>query len=125
MEKNKVKVIIANTEYTLVTEEEPEYVQRVAILVDKKVSEITACNPHLSTAMSAMLTAINLADDLLKNDASADNLRGSVAEYSKKIGRLEAEASEKDAKIEKLEKEIGELKLEKAKRDSAHGGSKH
>lgn len=125
MEKNKVKVIIANTEYTLVTEEAPEYVQRVAILVDRKISEITTSNPHLSTAMSAMLTAINLADDFLKNDASADNLRGNVAEYSKKIGELEARLSEKAARIAELEKEIEKLKLESSRSTSAHGGNRH
>lgn len=115
MEKNRVKVIISNTEYTLVTSETPEYVQRVAIFVDKKISEITQNNPHLSTAMSAMLTAINLADDCLKNKDSADTLRDSVAEYSKNNSKLTETLSDKDAKIKELEGEIQKLKLKLAK----------
>ena len=119
MEKNKVKVIINNTEYTLVTPEKPEYVQRVAILVDKKIAEITEVNPHLSTAMTAMLSAINLADDFLKNEDSADNLRNQVAEYSKSNKSMNSDITEKNKHIKELEKEVERLKIALAKAESA------
>ena len=119
MEKNKVKVIINNTEYTLVTPEKPEYVQRVAILVDKKIAEITEVNPHLSTAMTAMLSAINLADDFLKNEDSADNLRSQIAEYSKDNKSMESDITEKNGRIKELEKEVERLKIALAKAESA------
>ena len=118
MEKNKVKVIINNTEYTLVTPEKPEYVQRVAILVDKKIAEITEVNPHLSTAMTAMLSAINLADDFLKNEDSADN---QIAEYSKGNKSMEYDITEKNGRIKELEKEVERLKIALAKAESAKG----
>lgn len=121
MEKNKVKVIISNTEYTLVTPEKPEYVQRVAILVDKKIAEITEVNPHLSTAMTAMLSAINLADDFLKNEDSADNLRNQVAEYSKSNKSMNSDITEKSKHIKELEKEIERLKIALAKAESSKG----
>lgn len=121
MEKNKVKVIINNTEYTLVTPEKPEYVQRVAILVDKKIAEITEVNPHLSTAMTAMLSAINLADDFLKNEDSADNLRNQVAEYSKSNKSMNSDITEKSKHIKELEKEIERLKIALAKAESSKG----
>lgn len=119
MEKNKVKVIIGGMEYTLVTPEEAEYVQRVAILVDKKLSEITEYNPHLSTAMAAMLTSINLADDYLKIDDSMDNLRKQVAEYSKSEQTASGAIAERDKRIEELEKEVQNLKIELAKTEAA------
>lgn len=119
MEKNKVKVIIGGMEYTLVTPEEAEYVQRVAILVDKKLSEITEYNPHLSTAMAAMLTSINLADDYLKIDDSMDNLRKQVAEYSKSEQTASGAIVERDKRIEELEKEVQNLKIELAKTEAA------
>ena len=121
MEINKVKVIINNTEYTLVTPEKPEYVQRVAILVDKKIAEITEVNPHLSTAMTAMLSAINLADDFLKNKDSADNLRNQVAEYSKSNKSMNSDITEKSKHIKELEKEIERLKIALAKAESSKG----
>lgn len=125
MEKNKVNVKINKTDYTLVTGEEPEYVQRVAILVDKKISEITANNPHLSTAMSAMLTAINIADDYLKNEDSADNLRTEFSDYSKKLKELGNELEEKNKEIQKLEKEVQELKISLAKFEGARNERKN
>lgn len=131
MEKNKVKVIIGGTEYTLVTPEQAEYVQRVAILVDKKISEITEYNPHLSTAMSAMLTAINLSDDYLKLESASDNLRNQVAEYSKNEHTAKSQLDEKtkqlgelEQKVQELEREVQDLKIELAKTESNHKFSK-
>ena len=44
MEKNKVKVLIKGQEYTLVTAESAEYVQRVAVRVDKTLAAIAEGN---------------------------------------------------------------------------------
>lgn len=115
MEKNKVVVRINGMDYTLVTPEKAEYVQRVAILADKKMSEISEHNPHLSTAMLAMLTAINLADDCLKLEDGADNLRKQVAEYSKKEQDTRGELEESQKKSAALEKEVQSLKIELAR----------
>ena len=115
MEKNRVKVIINNTEYKLVTPEEPEYVQRVAILVDRKIAEITENNPHLSTAMISLLAAINISDDYLKLEADMDNLRKQITEYSKNQSLLSAKLAEKTATAERQEKEIQDLKIELAR----------
>ena len=41
MEKRKVEVKINNIEYTLVSNEPEEYVQRVAVLVNKRMNQIT------------------------------------------------------------------------------------
>lgn len=117
MEKNKVVVRINGMDYTLVTPEKAEYVQRVAILADKKMSEISENSPHLSTAMLAMLTAINLADDCLKLSDGADNLREQVAEYSKNERETRNELEEFKKKAEALEKEVQSLKIELARKD--------
>ena len=81
MESKKVEVKINNIEYTLVTNEPEEYVQRVALLVNKRMNEISEGSPQLSTAMKAVLTAINLADECLKNESVLDNLRIELKGY--------------------------------------------
>ena len=103
MEKNKVKVLIKGQEYTLVTAESAEYVQRVAVRVDKTLAGIAEGNKRLSTAMLSMLTSINLADELVRLEDSADNLRKQIAEYSKTELGLRTELSQKSAKINELE----------------------
>ncbi len=115
MEKNKVKVLINNAEYTLVTAEPAEYVQRVAVKVDKKLKEIIKENPQLTNVMAAMLTAINLSDEYIKLEDSADNLRKQVADYSKNETKLIAALDDRTAKVEELEKTVQELKIELAR----------
>ena len=52
MEDNtKMEVKINNMEYTIVSNESEEYVQRVALLVNKKISEVKSQNSHLSTGI--------------------------------------------------------------------------
>lgn len=116
MDKNRVKVIINNTEYTLVSNEKPEYVQRVAILVDKKIREIHNNNSHLSTAMLSMLAAINISDDCLKFEDELDVLKKQIAEDSKSQATLSQKLAEKNALIERYEREIQNLKIELARR---------
>ena len=123
MEKNKVKVLIRGAEYTLVTAEPAEYVQRVAVRVDRKLSEIMKENPQLSNVMGAMLTAINVSDEYIKLEDSMDNLRKQVTEYAKNESRMSAELDEKTSKIEALEKQVQELKIELARCGSGNSGS--
>ena len=67
MEDNtKMEVKINSMEYTIVSNESEEYVQRVALLVNKKISEVKSQNSHLSTAMLAVMAAMNLADAAFK-----------------------------------------------------------
>lgn len=120
MEKNRVKVLINGTEYTLVSSEEPEYVQRVAVLADRKLTEIYESSPRLSTALASMLAAINLADDYIKLDDAADNLRKQIAESLKNEEKLSAELMEYKERAAKLEDEVQTLKIELARRG---GGS--
>ena len=115
MEKNKVKVLINNTEYTLVTAEPAEYVQRVAVKVDKKIKEIQSEYPQLTNVMSAMLTAINLSDEYIKLEDATDNLRKQVADYAKNEMKLTAALDERTAKVGELEKAVQELKIELAR----------
>jgi len=109
------------TEYTLVTAEEPEYVQRVAVKVDKTLAEISAGNPRLSTAMLSMLTSINLADALIRLEDSADNLRKQISDYSKSEIQLSTQISEKTARIEELEQKLYDLQIELAKSSARNG----
>ncbi len=115
MEKNKVKVLINNAEYTLVTAEPAEYVQRVAVKVDKKLKEIKKDNPQLTNVMAAMLTAINLSDEYIKLEDATDNLRKQVADYAKSESKLTAALDDRTAKVEQLEKMVQELKIELAR----------
>ena len=100
MEKNKVRVIINGAEYTLVTAEPAEYVQRVAVRVDRKIREIKKESPQLTNIMATLLTAINLSDEYIKLEDSMDNLRKQITDYAKNEGKLSAALDERTAKVE-------------------------
>ncbi len=61
-----VTVNVFGQDYTLRGDAEPEYVQNVARLVDEKMREIAESAKLGSTAKVAILAAINLADELLR-----------------------------------------------------------
>lgn len=65
-QKNKVVVKIMERDYTLVSEDSREHMQRVANYVDDKMHETFEGNKKLSTSMIAVLTALNIADELHK-----------------------------------------------------------
>lgn len=66
MARKKTTVRIDGHDYVLAGEESEEYMHEVAIYVDRKMSEIHKQFKHLSTSMVAVLSAINIADELLK-----------------------------------------------------------
>lgn len=117
-ERKKVEVKINNIEYTLVTTEPEEYVQRVALLVNKKMNQLTESNPRLSTAMKAVLAAVNVADDYLKNQSVLDNIRVELKGYVEENRGLSAELEKKQTEVEKLREDIHKLQIELAKRET-------
>lgn len=64
--KNKVVVKILGQEYTLISDDSREHMQRISNLVDDKMRELYSNNKKLSTSMVAVLTALNMTDDYLK-----------------------------------------------------------
>ena len=66
MSRKKTTVRINGQEYVLAGDEPEEYMHEVAIYVDKKMSEIQKKYDQLSTSMVAVLAAINITDELLK-----------------------------------------------------------
>ena len=123
MEKKKIKVFIGGTEYTLVTSECEEYVQKVAIRVDRKLKEIKRESPQLTNAMAALLAAINLSDEYIKLEDSMDNLRKQIAEYSKNENRLTSALDERSSRVKVLEEKVQELKIELARHEGGKYGS--
>lgn len=74
MEKQKTTVHVAGREYTLVSSDAPEYMNRVAAYVDRKISE-TALATRLPIDKAAVLTALNIADELMKSHDENSRIR--------------------------------------------------
>ena len=77
---NRVTMNICGEDYTLVAEESPSYMERVGNLVDSRLQEVLSSS-SVSRTDAAILAAINIADELLKAQESAENLRRQIKSY--------------------------------------------
>ena len=93
---NMVSVKINGVEYNLKGEEQIEYLNKVAKYADKKIKNIMDKNCMLNTSSAAVLSAINIVDDLFK----------SQTEYIK----ISDYANELENDNKQCEKQIKELK---------------
>lgn len=73
--KRKVTVKIKSKDYVVNCVEEEEYVQKIAYYVDRKLKQVETANPLLSSDTTAILTAVNITDELLKAMEVIDRLK--------------------------------------------------
>lgn len=93
-EKNKLTVHINGKEYTITSEESREYMLGVADLVDQKMKQVIREAPGLNTSMTAVLAALNVADEYVRLKRSDDELVRKIVEYTEKIHELEEQLQE-------------------------------
>ncbi|GHU82381.1 hypothetical protein FACS1894196_0630 [Clostridia bacterium] len=89
MEKTKTTVRIGGHDYTMVGVESEEHIRRVAAYVDRKMAELSLTT-HLPQTVVAVLTATNIADDLLKAQDENTRLRKELLTLHSAAGRKAA-----------------------------------
>ena len=99
---NRITVNICGEDYTLVAEESTAYMEQVASLVDKKMTEIIA-GAKVGRGDAAVLAAVNLADELLTSEQTAENLRRQIKDNLEEVNQLKLELSEAKREIFKLQ----------------------
>lgn len=110
MEKNKVQLRICGSTYSIITEDEPEYVEELGELIDKEMKTVGQEAPTLSTTQCAILVALDQADACKKATASADNLRAQIKDYLEDSARARMEVDVARREIERLNREISNLR---------------
>jgi len=76
--KNRIAVKILGHDHYLISTDEPGYVEKVAKLVDDRMQVVFKSNSSLSHTKVAILTALNLADDLTKARRTIEELESRV-----------------------------------------------
>lgn len=67
MDPATTTVRIFGQEYAIRSENDPEYVRRVAALVDEKMREVADASAQVTSVRVAILAALNLADEVLQS----------------------------------------------------------
>ena len=102
---NRVSVTICGQDYTLVADETASYMQKVGSYVDEKMAEVLNGSKAGRTD-AAVLTAVNIADELFKAQAASEALRGQIKQYLDEAGKAQAEASELRREVFRLQQKL-------------------
>lgn len=101
---NVITIKINGMEYCLRGEEKEEYLRTVEKYVDKKIKNIIENNEKLSTADAAILTALNVADDMFKTGYENDELIDEIEDYKKRERDLKDQLQNAKNEIEGIKK---------------------
>jgi cell division protein ZapA len=93
--KRSVAVTIAGQAYVLRSDAEEGYVREVAEMVDRKFRRVQRTTRQVATHKLAILTALQLADDLIRERERRAALRDKVRERSRRMLEALARASAK------------------------------
>ena len=92
-------------ELTFIAEESSSYMQRVGAYVNDKMAEVLDSS-KVGRTDAAVLTAVNIADELFKAQAAAEQLRGQIKGYLDEAGRAQSEASELKREVFRLQQKL-------------------
>ncbi len=109
----RVHVEIRGRGFNLLSDDNPDYLVKIAEMVDTRMTAVIEKNPQLTFEKAALLTALNYCDDLEKckrlqkeqKDSGEDHVRAQLMEYARELSR----ASDV---IKNLEKELADAKKE-------------
>lgn len=110
--KNKIEVIIGGGLYVIQGDESQEHMQRVASYIDKVISDVKKLDlsNRMSTAQMAMLTSINVADDLLKAQKKLEDQDLENNDFYKEFTKLEKENEALKNKISEMQTELSAIR---------------
>ena len=112
MGKNRVEVVIDGQIITLVSDEKEEYMQKVALYIDKKLTEIktSKSNKPVSEHLRTLLISVNIADDYFKAQEERRSLEDTHEAYVNEMGRMEEENSLLTEKFHELQAQLNHLR---------------
>lgn len=76
---NRVETKIFGTDYIITGDASEEYILSVTLYVDKKMRELAKTFPNASPEKIAVLTAINIADELFQYRETTSHLSEEIA----------------------------------------------
>ena len=106
---NRVVISICGEEYTLVADEVPAYMQKVGNYVSEKMTDVMEA-AKVGHTDAAVLTAVNLTDELFKSQAAAEQLRGQIKGYLDEASKAQSEVSELKREVFRLQQRLDNRK---------------
>lgn len=119
-DKRKIEVYIDGRNFTVVGSDNEDYIRGLARYVDAKIKDLASKNDRLCQTMSAILAALNIADELHKSNEKLVELESESKEPIERYEDITSELSQARKRIHELETECLGYKdnLLKTKMDS-------
>ena len=106
---NKVKVRIMGREYTLGTDNSPEYTMELAEKLNANLNDMLSDTHGLSGLDVALLAALDAMDEARKAKENADNIRLQLGEYMTSADKARTGYDNAKQEIAVLKRRIEEL----------------
>ena len=108
--KNKITVELCDKEFSLLSDENEDYVKSIAKEINQLIQDTAYKNLRISKSDAAILTCLDLCDRNRKLTDNNDNTRKTISEYideirelNRKLAAYERQKSGKGAKISNIE----------------------
>ena len=111
MSKNRVRLNIAGSIYTILSEENENYVRSVGDEIDKKINQIKKSSTDISSLMAAILTAMDFCDLYKKSIENQRDLENKNKNYYSMNENLRTENNTLKIKIDSLEKKLNAMSI--------------
>lgn len=106
MDKIRVKLHIGGIDYYINTDETLEYTVSLGEKIDKRMTEILRSNSLITANQAAVLTALEIADELEKANAVTDNFRTQISEYLDEAAKAKSERDYYKRELERYKTEV-------------------
>ena len=106
MDRIRVKLHIGGIDYYINTDETLEYTVSLGEKIDKRMTEILRSNSLITANQAAVLTALEIADELEKANAVTDNFRTQISEYLDEAAKAKSERDYYKRELERYKTEV-------------------
>jgi cell division protein ZapA len=108
MSEKIIEIEIFGNKYRICVkgEEDEKYISQLTSYVDQKMQEVALKSRSSDLAKIAVLTALNIADELFVSELKIDQLREALDRLEAELAQLEDQVRENEVNFETLEKLI-------------------
>ncbi len=100
--KNRVRIEINGSKYTIHTDEEEKYVYTLAAEVNQDIKDLMSRAEGVSLDEALIIAALSYLDSYHKSEQSADHVRTQLTEYLEEAATARIELDEAKREIERL-----------------------
>ena len=112
--QNKVEVVISGEIITLISDENDDYIQKLAGYIDRKMGEIkvSKSDATLNDRTRTLLIAVNIADDFYKMTDKYMQVAGEYETMQTELNRMREENDFLMETVQSMQDQIGTLQTE-------------